>query len=294
MTRRSALEVTRRWGRRTRRLLRWSWRQLHQPRRQLAVLLLGASLGILWAGIVARGEAAGADAHAYWAAVRLWLAGGDPYHPTGPFLPYVYPPWLLPLFVPWALFPWDVAWFVWRSGTLLGWLATVDWAYRRRPLSTALAVALLIFPVAANVDTGNVNLVLTLLLWSAQFVPPVWSGTFWALATWTKWVPAPLWLILAPRGRFWGLIALAVAGLLSLLTLPWTIVQLEALVGFGPRPPRVDYLVFLWALVPWWWRHGARLPAVGRWPAAVTRLQRDLRSWPALRARLRRFLGLPA
>ena len=42
------------------------------------------------------------------------MNGGDPYHPTGPFLPYVYAPWMLPLFAPWALLPWDVAWFVWR------------------------------------------------------------------------------------------------------------------------------------------------------------------------------------
>ena len=58
------------------------------------------------AGMTARGEAAGADARAYWAGVRIWLEGGDPYHPVGPFLPYVYAPWMLPLFAPWALLPW--------------------------------------------------------------------------------------------------------------------------------------------------------------------------------------------
>ena len=42
--------------------------------------------------MIARGEAGGADARAYWAGVRIWLNGGDPYHPTGPFLPYVYAP----------------------------------------------------------------------------------------------------------------------------------------------------------------------------------------------------------
>ena len=62
--------------------------------------------------MTARGDRAGADAQAYWAAVRIWLEGGNPYHPTGPFLPYVYAPWMLPLFTPWALLPWDVAWFV--------------------------------------------------------------------------------------------------------------------------------------------------------------------------------------
>ena len=96
--------------------------------------LLIITFGLLAAGVVARGEPAGADARAYWAGVRIWLGGGDPYHPTGPFLPYVYAPWMLPLFAPWALLPWDVAWFVWRGGTILALLWTVHWAYRQRPL----------------------------------------------------------------------------------------------------------------------------------------------------------------
>ncbi len=90
--------------------------------------------------MIGRGEAAGADARAYWAGVRIWLNGGDPYHPTGPFLPYVYAPWMLPLFAPWALLPWDVAWFVWRGATILLLLWTVHWAYHRRPLTTAIVV----------------------------------------------------------------------------------------------------------------------------------------------------------
>jgi hypothetical protein len=70
-----------------------------------------------------------------------------------------------------------------------------------------------------------------------------------------KWVPAPLLLVLAPRGRFWGIVWLAVCAILSIATLPLTIIQLQALFGFGPRPLRLDYLVLLWAAVPWWWRH---------------------------------------
>ena len=92
--------------------------------------LLIVTFGIVAAGIVGRGEPAGADARAYWAGVRIWLNGGDPYHPTGPFLPYVYAPWMLPLFAPWALLPWDVAWFVWRGGTILALLWTIHWAYK--------------------------------------------------------------------------------------------------------------------------------------------------------------------
>ena len=89
--------------------------RLHDPRRIAAILLLSLTFAIVLSGLIARGEAGGADARAYWAGVRIWLNGGDPYHPTGPFLPYVYAPWMLPLFAPWALLPWDVAWFVWRG-----------------------------------------------------------------------------------------------------------------------------------------------------------------------------------
>ena len=79
---------------------------------------------------------------------------------------------MLPLFAPWALMPWDVAWFVWRGGTILVLLWTIHWAYRQRPLETAILVALLGFPIGANLDTGNINLLLTLILWAAQFSGP--------------------------------------------------------------------------------------------------------------------------
>lgn len=238
-----------------RRALRREVARLRDRRRRAAVLILALVFGLGVAGLIARGEAAGADARAYWAAVRIWLAGGDPYHPTGPFLPYVYPPWMLPFFAPWALLPWDVAWFVWRVGSFLLLAWTIDWAYRRKPLETAVVVALLAFPLAANLDTGNVNLHLALMLWAAQFSGPRLGGALWALATWMKWVPAPFLIVLAPRARAWGIVWLLVAASLSLLTLPLTIIQLQALFGFGPRPIRLDYLVLLWAAVPWLWRH---------------------------------------
>jgi hypothetical protein len=272
----------------------------------MAILIVVFAL--MAAGLIARGEAAGADARAYWAAVRIWLNGGDPYHPTGPFMPYVYAPWMLPLFAPWAMLPWDVAWFVWRGANILLLLGTIDWAYRRRPLATAVAVALLAFPIAANLDTGNVDLLLTLGLWAAQFTGPVLAGLLWAMATWMKWFPAPFWLILAPRARGWGLVWFAGAGLLSLALLPLTILQLQALFGFGPRPIRLDYLVFLWALVPWLWRHPDPLWWLRRaeWPGIRRQAIETLVSWrdgwrseprtmvARSRARFRRLVGLEA
>jgi hypothetical protein len=262
-----------------RRALRREVSRLRDRRRVAAIVILGIVGGVLAAGLWARGEAAGADARAYWAGVRIWLAGGDPYHPVGPFMPYVYAPWLLPLFTPWALLPWEIAWFVWRGASILLLFWTADWAYRRRPIATTVVLIVLAFPIAANLDTGNVTLILAFMLWAAQFVGPRLSGLLWALATWAKWVPAPFWLILAPRGRLWGLVWLGLAILLSIATLPLTIVQLETLFGFGNRPIRLDYLVLLWALVPWIWRHPAPL-----WWAHPA-------EWPGLRTRAARAFG---
>ena len=41
---------------------------------------------------------------------------------------------------------------------------------------------------------------------------------------------------------------------LSILTLPLTIIQFQTLFGFGARPVRLDYVVYLWAVVPWLYR----------------------------------------
>jgi hypothetical protein len=272
-----------------RRALRREASRLRDRRRLLAVILLSITFSLMAAALIARGDAAGADARAYWAGVRLWLNGGDPYHPTGPFLPYVYAPWMLPLFAPWALLPWDVAWFVWRGGTILLLLWTIHWAYRRRPLTTAVIVFALGFPFGANLDTGNINLQLTLMLWGAQFTGPRLGGLLWALATWMKWVPAIHWLILAPATKRWGLVWLAVSFALSLALLPLTILQFQALFGFGARPIRLDYAVYLWAFVPWLYRR------------AGTRDLAKLTTWRALagetiastRARLRIRRPLP-
>ncbi len=252
-----------------RRALRREIRRLRDRRRLAAILLVSVTLTLIVVGLAGRGEPAGADARAYWAGVRLWLNGGDPYHPTGPFLPYVYAPWMLPLFSPWSLLPWDVAWFVWRGGTILALLWTFHWAYSRRPLPTAVVVAGLAFPFGANLDTGNINLLLVLMLWAAQFAGPRTAGLLWALATWMKWLPIIHWPILSRRARLWGLGWLAASVLLSLLTLPLTIVQLQTLFGFGGRPIRLDFLVYLWAFIPWLYRWRDQRDAAARRPVAT-------------------------
>ena len=139
-------------------------------------------------------------------------------------------------------------------GTTILLLWTIHWAYRRQPLPTAIIVAILAFPFGANLDTGNINLQLTLMVWWAQFSGPRLGGFLWALATWMKWIPVIHWFILPPATRRWGLLWLALSIALSLALLPLTIIQFQALFGFGARPVRLDYLVYLWAFVPWLYR----------------------------------------
>lgn len=292
-----------------RRAIRQEVARIRDPKRLAVILLLGFLAGFMLACLIARGEPAGADARAYWAAGRLWVNGGDPYHPTGPFMPYVYSPWMLPIFVPWSLLPWNVAWFTWRGATVVGLLWSIHWAYKRRPVTTAILLTLLAFPIAANLDTGNINLPLALLLFGSQFVGPVGAGLLWAMATTVKWVPALFLPLLSPRGRLWGIIWLVLAAVLTVFTLPATLVQLQVLFGF-PRPPRVDYFVFVWAAVPWMWRNPSafRFLMPQAWPGIARTGGATLFQWREhwqrspertgdafrriMRARLRTFLGL--
>jgi hypothetical protein len=294
-----------------RRAIRHEIARIRDPRRLTMMIILGFVAGFVLAGLIARGEAAGADTRAYWAAGRLWLNGGDPYHPTGPFMPYVYSPWMLPLFVPWSIMPWDVAWFAWRGATILGLLWSVHWAYKRRPMTTAVLLLLLMFPIAANLDTGNINLPLTLLLFGAQFSGPKLAGLLWMLATTIKWVPGIFWPFLSPRGRLWGLVWFLLAIVLTALTLPATLVQLQVLFAFQ-RPFRVDYFVFIWAIVPWAWRHpeAFRWLMPSSWPGAAQAGAAAARLWQAhwrrspertavtmrrvARSRVRTFFGFEA
>ena len=185
---------------------------LRDRRRLLAILLTSLAGTMIVVFVVARGELAGADARAYWGGVRVWLAGGDPMVPPQPYLPYVYAPWTVPLFLPWALLPWDVAWIVWRGVNVLLLVWSASWAYQRHPLATAILLCILAAPIAATLDTGNLTLLCALGVWAAQFTGPRLGGGLWALATVLKWFPAPLWLILPPRARLWGLIWIAIAG----------------------------------------------------------------------------------
>jgi len=241
-----------------------------EPRRILAIALLALTGGIVLAFLWARGERAGADAFAYWTAVQRWLSGQDIYQvtpgldlpPSEGALPYSYAPWSLYLFLPSAVLPWGIFWFAWRAVNIALFAWSVAWAYERRPLGTAVFVALLGPALAANLDTGNVNVLIVLGVWLAWFAGPRLGGTAWALGAALKFMPFVL-LAFVPR-RAWraGLVALAVLMVLTLASWPQVLRQLEIVFDY-PRPLRIDYMLLAWAAVPWLWTRS--------WPPRLSR-----------------------
>lgn len=229
--------------------------RLRNRRRILAIIVVGLAGGLVTTFIVARGELAGSDARAYWAGVRIWLDGGNAFSPPAPFLPYVYAPWTLTLFLPWGLLPWDVAWFSWRGLNILLLIWSAHWAYQRRPLATAILLALLAAPIAATLDTGNITFLLAMMTWAALSSGPRVAGILWALATSLKWFPLFFLIILPPRARLWGVGALALTGVLLLATWPQSLAHFDLAFNF-PRPIRIDYALLLWGAVPWLWVQG--------------------------------------
>ncbi|MFV2063530.1 MAG: glycosyltransferase family 87 protein, partial [Chloroflexota bacterium] len=227
---------------------------LRDPQRVAAILLLVISGAAIVVWILARGDLVGSDARAYWGGVRLWLGGGDPLDPPPPYLPYVYWPWSLPIFLPWAALPWETAWFVYRVLNIVLFAWSAAWAYRQRPLPTAVLVLAVTPALAATLDTGNITFLAAMGIWAAHFVSPKWGGLMWALAAALKWFPALLFLILPPRTRLWGVGWVALFAVLTLAVWPSASRQLELVINF-PRPLRIDYFLLIWAAVPWLWAH---------------------------------------
>jgi hypothetical protein len=247
---------------------------LRSPRHlaAIAIVVLCGSAIAVW--LIARGELVGADARAYWGGARLWLAGGDPMAPPDPYLPFVYFPWTIPLFLPWAALPWETAWLVWHALNILLLVWTATWAYAQHPLATALFLALITGPVIATLDTGNITLFCALAIWAAYFSGPRVGGFLWALVTTLKWFPLVLFPVLPPRARLWGLAFLALAALLTVAVWPESVRQLEIAIGY-PRPLRLDYILLLWATVPWLWERPHLLDARS-WPDQARAARADL------------------
>jgi len=241
--------------------------------RMVAIVLIGVVLGVTTAVLWMHRDASGSDAYAYWYGVHVWLAGGDPYQVHNGALPWHYPPWMLPLLLPWALMPWNVAWPVWRILTTGSLLLSLHWAFGRRPIATARTAAVLAVPMGIALDTGNVIVLCALALWAAQFSGPRRAGLFWAGVTAVKWFPIVFWLTLSRRAKSWGFVFLLAGLAVSLATWRWTLEEVASITMTGvPHTEsvialRLDHLAIAWALVPLLWRHELAW-LEGRWSAA--------------------------
>lgn len=227
-------------------------------RRLLAASLLGLTGGLVLAFIYARGELAGADALAYWTSVQRWLHGEDVYQvipglyvaPKDGVLPYAYAPWSLYVFLPSSLIPWDLFWPLWRFANIALFAASVVWAYQRRPLTTAVIVAILGLAIAANLDTGNINILLALGIWVAWWSDPRVGGFLWAVGAGLKFFPAALLPFVPTRAWGTGILVLGLLMIITLATWPQSVRALDIVVNY-PRPIRLDYMMLLWGAVPW-------------------------------------------
>jgi hypothetical protein len=154
------------------------------------------------------------------------------------------------LFLPWALLPWDVAWFTWRAANVLLLGASVAWAYERRPLATALFVALLAPSMAANLDTGNINILIALATWVGWWARGWLGGLLWAIGSALKVVPVLLLPFIRREAWLPGIAALGLFAVLTFATWPDTLRQIDIVLTY-PRPFRLDYLVLAWGILPW-------------------------------------------
>jgi hypothetical protein len=108
------------------------------------------------------------------AATERWLAGGTPYDPaslevtSGPGLPFLYPPFVLPLLAPLTLLPDVVVLWAWRGICL----AAAIFACRRLRIPwPVVPLILLSRPFAEGILAGNIQIVLFAAFVAAFFRP---------------------------------------------------------------------------------------------------------------------------
>lgn len=123
-------------------------------------LLLGVACLIAGRHMIAEFPA-GIDLEIPLRAASRWMAGGEPYPPSamlvkgGPDLPYLYPPYLLPLIAPFTGLPRDVVTAVWLA--LCAILAA--WTCRRLGIPWLVIPCVLAWPpFSEGLVTGNVQI----------------------------------------------------------------------------------------------------------------------------------------
>src|SRR6187397_1828973 len=115
---------------------------------------------------------------------------------------------------------------------------------------TAALIVVLAPSIAANLDTGNINVLIALATWVGFWAVPVIGGLVWALGTVMKFVPVVLMPFIRREAWLPGICVLGVLAILTLATWPDTVRQLEIVLNY-PRPIRIDYMLLAWGVVPW-------------------------------------------
>ena len=166
----------------------------------------------------------GADLEIPLRAASRWSAGGQPYVASafsltsGPDLPYLYPPWLLPYLVPIASLQ--------RTLVVVLWLALVavvaTWTCRRFSVPwLAVPLVLLWPPFLEGLVTGNVQ-VIQLAAFAALFFVP---GRRWELRPRSVTIAEGAKIVILRRDMLDGILAAGVGALkyTQLLPLAWIV-----------------------------------------------------------------------
>jgi alpha-1,2-mannosyltransferase len=148
------------------------------------------------------------------------LSPGD--RPVGinpPFwtVPLLSPPLIAVLMRPFALLPDDVGAYAWWAVCLAAMGGSVFALIRRKPITTAIAVAILSIPIAYEIGVGNVNALILAMLVGAWYSYARGrdgaTGFLLAAATVLKVTPGvTLWWLVTQR-RWSGVRAFVVAGI---------------------------------------------------------------------------------
>jgi hypothetical protein len=168
--------------------------------------------------------------HNYWG-VRVWVAGGNPYHvEIGDWRgKYAYPPIALPLFAWSALFSEGTAIRIWMAvitaivaaGAWMAWRVRRTLEVAHLPLVFILATALCSMPVLFATERGQADavclamIVIVALLWwrPSTWMTDIAMGVCIAVAAWVKIYPAvlvPALLVLRRPRAFSAAVAAAV------------------------------------------------------------------------------------
>jgi hypothetical protein len=205
----------------------------------LVAVVLTAILAYVVADDIRRllaGYPIGVDLEIPLRAAERWLAGNDPYPasafdaPSGPDLPFLYPPFLLPLIAPFTALP--------RSIVAIAWailmVATAYWSARRLGFGVIVAAVVLLWPPYLEALLGG-NIQIALF---AAYVglmhgrggrqldpadrerPAAVDGLLGAFVGALKVSQVHAWVYVLRRRPAAAAIGLVAFGLLALVTLP--------------------------------------------------------------------------